>query len=143
MYITYTAKDGINLTGTTFTNSGVRSISTGTTNGSISVNTNGTTEDVFVKGLGSAAYTNSNAYDPAGSAAAVKNELLNGAGAAYDTLKELGDLISINNNAINALNSVAAGKADKEHTHSYAGSSSVGGAANSANKLNTNNGSAT
>ena len=143
MYITYTAKDGINLTGTTFTNSGVRSISTGTTNGSISVNTNGTIEDISVKGLGSAAYTNSNAYDPAGSAAAVKNELLNGAGAAYDTLKELGDLISVNNNAINALNSVAAGKADKEHTHNYAGSSSAGGAANSANKLNTNNGSAT
>ena len=43
-------------------NSGVRSIATGGTNGTISVNTNGTTADVAVKGLGSAAYTNSTAY---------------------------------------------------------------------------------
>lgn len=43
-------------------NSGVRSIATGGTNGTISVNTNGITADVAVKGLGSAAYTNSTAY---------------------------------------------------------------------------------
>lgn len=36
-----------------------------------------------------------------------------------------------------------AGKAAASHTHNYAGSSSAGGAANSANKLNTNAGSAT
>ena len=47
----------------------------------------------------------------------VKNELLNGAGAAYDTLKELGDLIDTNVDAIEALNKVAANKADKTHTH--------------------------
>ena len=35
------------------------------------------------------------------------------------------------------------GKANSEHTHNYAGSSSAGGAANSANKLNTDAGSAT
>jgi hypothetical protein len=35
------------------------------------------------------------------------------------------------------------GKANANHTHNYAGSSSAGGAANSANKLNTNAGSAT
>lgn len=44
------------------TNSGVRSISTGSTNGTISVNTNGTAANVAVKGLGSAAYTESSAY---------------------------------------------------------------------------------
>lgn len=49
--------------------------------------------------------------------AAVKNDLLNGAGEAYDTLKELGDLISENVDAIQALETVATGKADKEHTH--------------------------
>lgn len=43
-------------------NSGVRAIATGTTNGTISVNTNGTSTDVAVKGLGSAAYTSSGAY---------------------------------------------------------------------------------
>lgn len=59
---TYSAGTGINLSGTTFSNSGVRSIATGSTNGTISVNTNGTTANVAVKGLGSAAYTASTAY---------------------------------------------------------------------------------
>lgn len=49
--------------------------------------------------------------------AAVKNDLLNGAGTAYDTLKELGDLIDDNTDAIDALEAVAAGKADSGHSH--------------------------
>ena len=59
---TYTAGTGISLSGTTFSNSGVRSIASGSTNGTISVNTGGTTANVAVKGLGSAAYTASSAY---------------------------------------------------------------------------------
>ena len=59
---TYSAGTGISLSGTTFSNSGVRSIATGSTNGTISVNTGGTSADVAVKGLGSAAYTASTAY---------------------------------------------------------------------------------
>ena len=59
---TYSAGTGISLSGTTFSNSGVRSIATGGTNGTISVNTNGTSTNVAVKGLGSAAYTASTAY---------------------------------------------------------------------------------
>ena len=121
--------------GTTFSNSGVRSISTGSSNGSISVNTGGTTADVKINGLGSAAYTNSTAYDAAGAAdtalasaktyadsaaTAVKNDLLNGAGEAYDTLKELGELIDTNKDAIDALETVAAGKANASHTHAIA-----------------------
>jgi hypothetical protein len=47
----------------------------------------------------------------------LKNDLLNGAGAAYDTLKELGDLIDENQDAIEALETVATGKADIEHEH--------------------------
>lgn len=43
-------------------NDGVRSIASGSSNGTISVNTNGTTADVAVTGLGSAAYTESNSY---------------------------------------------------------------------------------
>lgn len=43
-------------------NNGVRSITSGSSNGTISVNTNGTTADVAVTGLGSAAYTDSSAY---------------------------------------------------------------------------------
>ena len=231
---TYSAGTGISLSGTTFNNSGVRSVATGSSNGTISVNTNGTTANVAVKGLGSAAYTASTAYDAAGTAQTkadaalvsakayadgIKDDLLNGAGTAYDTLKELGDLIDANVDAIDALEIVAAskanasdltahtsnksnphgvtlaqlgltataaelnkmdgitattaelnildgvtattaelnyvdgvtsniqtqlnGKASASHTHNYAGSSSAGGAATSANKLNTNAGSAT
>lgn len=43
--------------------------------------------------------------------------MLNGAGDAYDTLKELGELIDDNTDAIDALEIVAAGKADKTHYH--------------------------
>jgi hypothetical protein len=50
----------------------------------------------------------------------VKNDLLNGAGDAYDTLQELGVLIDDNTDAIDALKAVAADKADKTHTHEIA-----------------------
>ena len=53
---TYTGSNGITLSGTNFTNSGVRSIATGSSNGTINVNTNGTSANVAVKGLGTAAY---------------------------------------------------------------------------------------
>ena len=78
---TYSAGTGISLSGTTFSNSGVRSISTGSTNGTISVNTNGTSANVAVKGLGTAAYTASTAY-------VAKNEdvVIQKSGAAYDTV---------------------------------------------------------
>jgi hypothetical protein len=42
----------------------------------------------------------------------VKNDLLNGAGAAYDTLKELGELIDDNHDAIDAVNELANKKQD-------------------------------
>ena len=63
-----------------------------------------------IAGLATEAYADS-------AATQVKNDLLNGAGAAYDTLKELGDLIDVNVDAIEALETVASGKADKVHTH--------------------------
>ena len=63
-----------------------------------------------IEGLATESYVNS-------AAEAVKNELLNGAGSAYDTLKELGDLITENVNAVEALNIVAVNKADAEHDH--------------------------
>lgn len=55
----------------------------------------------------------------ASQAASVKNELLNGAGAAYDTLKELGDLIDENADAIDALETVAASKANASDLTSH------------------------
>ena len=54
----YSGGVGISITDTTITNSGVRAVATGSSNGTISVNTNGTTANVSVKGLGSAAYKN-------------------------------------------------------------------------------------
>lgn len=47
----------------------------------------------------------------------IKNDLLNGAGDAYDTLKELGDLINENHGAIEALETIATSKADANHNH--------------------------
>lgn len=49
----------------------------------------------------------------------VKNDLLNGAGAAYDTLKELGDLIDENHDAIEALEIVAASKVAQTDFNSH------------------------
>jgi len=72
------------------------------------------------KGAADSALASAKSYaDSAATTAAnaVKNDLLNGAGTAYDTLKELGDLIDDNADAIDALETVAAGKADKTHTH--------------------------
>jgi hypothetical protein len=53
---TYTFSNGLSASGTTVSNSGVRSIATGSSNGTISVNTNGTAANVSVKGLAAAAY---------------------------------------------------------------------------------------
>lgn len=64
-------------------------IAEGTANGTISVK--GT--DVVVHGLGSAAYTDSSAYDASGTAATVKIELLGDAGVDYNTLGKLEDKI--------------------------------------------------
>lgn len=52
---------------------------------------------------------------------AVKDELLNGAGAAYDTLKELGDLIDTNKDAITALKETAAGHVKFDSAQSLSG----------------------
>lgn len=71
--ITVTGSNGLSGSGTitssgtiTLSNSGVRSISTGATNGTIKVNTGGTEANIAVKGLGSAAYTESTAYATSG-----------------------------------------------------------------------------
>jgi phosphoglycerate-specific signal transduction histidine kinase len=50
-------------------------------------------------------------------ASTIKNDLLNGAGEAYDTLKELGELIDENTDAIEALETIATSKADSVHSH--------------------------
>lgn len=69
----------------------------------------------------------------------IKDDLLNGAGTAYDTLKELGDLIDINADAIDALETVASGKANASHTHgNITNAGAIGTAANKAVITTTN-----
>jgi hypothetical protein len=66
----------------------------------------------------------------------VQNKVVN---AAISDLKtKVGDT-----SVITQIENAIASKSDAGHTHNYAGSSSAGGAATSANKLNTNDGSAT
>ena len=93
--ITLVAGDGISLSdsnaiitsGTrTITNSGVRSITTGTTNGTIAVNTNGTTSQIAVRGLGSAAYTNSNIYATAAQGTLATNAMPKSGGTFTGTV---------------------------------------------------------
>lgn len=72
--------------------------------------------DYDKKGAADTALASAKTYADS-AATKIKNDLLNGAGAAYDTLKELGDLIDDNQDAIEALEKVAAGKANETHTH--------------------------
>ena len=58
----YDAGPGISIADNIITNTGVRSISESSTDGNITVNTNGTARDVPIKGLKSAAYTESTDY---------------------------------------------------------------------------------
>lgn len=75
-------------------------------NGKVIADTYETKSDASAKLTEAKSYADS-------AATAVKNDLLNGAGGAYDTLKELGDLIDENVDAIDALETIAAGKQDK------------------------------
>lgn len=74
-------------------------------------------DDVYeTKGAAETALDSAKSYAD-NAASSVKDDLLNGAGAAYDTLKELGDLINENTDAIEALEIVASGKANADHNH--------------------------
>lgn len=61
---------------------GVTAVAEGTTNGTVSVTTNGTTADVAVHGLGTAAYAATTAFDAAGTGAAAAAAVL---GSSSDT----------------------------------------------------------
>lgn len=99
----YAAGTGIALNGTTFSNSGVRSVVTGTTNGTIIVNTNGTTAAVPVKGLGNAAYTSIDTALSSTSTNAVQNKVVNSA------ISTLTTSVTTNANSITTLsNAIAA-----------------------------------
>lgn len=114
---------------------------TRTVNGkALSSNISLTASDVGADASGSASSALASAKTYADEAAAtVKNDLLNGAGTAYDTLKELGDLIDANVDAIDALETVASGKANASHTHgNITNAGAIGTAANKAVITTTN-----
>ena len=67
--------------------------------------------------------------------------LIGSADSTMDTLGEIQTAMKENASVVEALHEAIGSKASADHTHKYAGSSSVGGAATSANKLNTNAGS--
>lgn len=70
-------------------------------------------------------------------------DLVGSAPETLDTLEELSGALKDNADIVDVLNESIANKADSSHTHNYAGSSSAGGSANSAVKLNSSAGSAT
>lgn len=125
--LTIAAGTGITVAGdatndkVTITNAGVRSIATGTANGTINVNTNGTTANVAVKGLGSAAYTASTAYAPAEHGHDVSD--ISGVTSTADELNIL-DGATITTTELNYLGGVTSSiqsqidsKADDNHNH--------------------------
>ena len=81
----------------------VYTLATGSANGTVAFNG----ADVAVKGLGSAAYTNANAYDAAGAAATAKSEAIAAAEEKVNALKN-GD-VKANADAIAAINNGTTG----------------------------------
>jgi len=75
---------GIDITNNTISNSGVRSVSTGTNNGTISVNTNGTSTEVSVAGLGSSAFV-----DTTNSVTSAETKTLTSGGAYTNLVRRL------------------------------------------------------
>lgn len=136
---TYSAGTGLSLNGTTFSNTGVLSVVAGSENGTISVNG----ADVSITGLGSAAYTNSSAY-AAASHTHTKSQITD-----FPTSMPASDVYSWAKASSkpsyswSEITSKPTTFTPASHSHNYAGSSSAGGAASSANKLNTNAGSST
>lgn len=99
-------------------------------------------------------HTHTGIYDANGSAANALTEAKSytdtkidalvgeGASTTLDTIGEISSAIEDNQDAIDLLNAAIVNKANSSHTHSYAGASTAGGAATSADKLNTSAGSA-
>lgn len=121
---TYSAGTGISLSGTTFSNSGVRQISASSNPGALMIDTNGAVDEVFIPGLGSAAYSSTSDYDLAGAATTALNQaknytdsaittLVGGAPDLLNTLGELAEALGEDANFSTTLTNSLAGKLDK------------------------------
>ncbi len=122
-------------TNTTYT------FATGDSNGQIKVTpSNGTAQNVSVKGLGSAAYTATTAYDAAGTATTKANAaeanakayadekialLMNNSSTAVDSIMELASAMEENDEVVSALNTAIGTKADTSALTAHTGNTTV------------------
>lgn len=118
--------DGIDITNGTISNSGVRSVSTGSTNGTVAVNTGGTNTEVAVAGLGTAAYEAATSFDAAGAASTAETNAKNYAdglasnyataeqGAKADTALQPADITNMQTTT-NLVTSVSAQSTDTQY----------------------------
>lgn len=95
------------------------SLSSGTNNGTVKLTVDGTvTDNIAVKGLGSAAYTNSNAYATAGHGHSISG--VSGLQAALDSKSAVGHTHDDRYYTESEMNTKLAGKANSSHTHGSA-----------------------
>ena len=111
----YSSGAGINVDNNSMqiSNKGVREIATGTSNGTIKVNTNGTTANVAVKGLGNLAYLSS-------TTATTANYATNAGTATYATNAGTATRATNASTAVYSTNSGTADYASKAYEASYA-----------------------
>lgn len=83
-------------------------LTSGSTNGTVAFNGS----DVIVKGLGTAAYSNTDAFDPAGAAATAKTEAIAEAEDQIEALSAEGGAIQVNAKAIEDLQKLLEGYGD-------------------------------
>ena len=92
------------------------SLSSGTNNGTVKLTVDGVaTDNIAVKGLGSAAYTNSNAYATAGHGHSISG--VSGLQAALDSKSAVGHTHDDRYYTESEMNTKLAGKANSSHTH--------------------------
>lgn len=92
------------------------SLASGTNNGTVKLTVDGTvTDNIAVKGLGSAAYTNSNAYAAAGHGHSISG--VSGLQAALDSKSAIGHTHDDRYYTESEMNTKLAGKANSSHTH--------------------------
>lgn len=104
------------------------SLSTGTNNGTIAITVDGVkTDNIAVKGLGSAAYTNSNAYAAAGHGHAISG--ITGLQTALDGKSATGHTHDDRYYTESEMNTKLAGKANSSHSHGAGDITSVNASA--------------
>lgn len=92
------------------------SLTSGSNNGTVKLTVDGTvTDNIAVKGLGSAAYTNSNAYATAGHGHSISG--VSGLQAALDSKSAVGHTHDDRYYTESEMNTKLAGKANSSHTH--------------------------